>query len=162
LEVRAVLRWITGVAVGAALLVLVVGCGGGGGDSTSEVTKAEFTKQADSVCAEGKSERKAAYEKYAKEVQAKSSGQPSPQAERELADKMVDETVIPSLQQQLGELEKLGMPADDEEKISQMLKSLSQGLVELEDGGVRQLVKGGKLVIFQEEAEGFGLTCTVF
>jgi hypothetical protein len=158
-----VFRWITGMAIGAALLVLVVGCGGGD-DSTTEVTKAEFNKQANAICAKGKMERKDAYEKYSEEVQARiqKNGPATPTVERELANKMVQERVVPSLEDQLEELEALGTPAAEEVMVSKMLKNLSSGTDEIEDGGVRQLVEGGKLLTFQEEAEGYGLTCTVF
>lgn len=158
-------RWITGVAVGVALMILAAGCGGGGsGDSsTNEVTKAVFTKQANAICVKGTKERKAAYEKYSEELQARSNAEKVTHAlERQLATKMVKEKVVPSLKDQVAQLEELEAPSADEEKISTMLHSLSQGSREVEDGGVRQLVKGGKLVIFQEEAEGYGLTCSIF
>jgi hypothetical protein len=157
-----VFRWITGVAVGAALLILAVGCGGGD-DSTTQVTKAEFTKQADSVCAEGKEERKAAAADYEKEVQAKSNGRPpSSELQQELANEMIDESFVPSLEKQLGQMEELSKPAADEAKISKMLKELSKGTGEVDKGGVKALVRGGALFTFQEEAERYGLTCTVF
>jgi hypothetical protein len=157
-----VVRWISGVAVGVALMVMAVGCGGGG-DSSTEVTKAEFTKQANSICAEGKKTRKAAFDNYNKEVEEKRSGANQvPKLEQQLANEMIDESVVPSLKEQLAQLEKLGVPAADEAEISKMLRNLTKAVGELEDGGVRQLVKGGKLATFQEEAEGYGLNCTLF
>jgi hypothetical protein len=157
-----VFRWITGMAIGAALLVLAVGCGGGD-DSTTQVTKAEFTKQADSICAEGKQERKAAAEGYEKEVQAKSNGRPpSSELQQELANKTIDETYVPSLEKQLGQMEELSKPAADEAKISKMLKALSKGTGEVDKGGVKALLRGGALLTFQEEAKRYGLSCTVF
>jgi len=142
-------------------MVLAVGCGGGG-DSTTEVTKAEFTQQANSICAEGKKTRKAAYENYAKEVQAKANGTENSKLEQELAEEMIHKTVVPSLQDQLAELEELEVPAADQGEISKMLNTLSKGTGDLEKGGVRKLVSGGKLVSFQEQAEGYGLSCAVF
>ena len=155
-------RWMTGVAVGVALLILVGGCGGGD-NSTTEVTKAEFTKQANAICADGQNERKAAAENYSKEVQARSSGgQGAHKVERDLAYKMLREEVVPSLEDQVGELEELGAPAAEEAKISAMLKTLSKGTGEIKEGGVRKFLEGQALRTFQEEAESYGLSCTLF
>lgn len=154
-------RWITGVAIGAALLALAVGCGGGD-DSTTELTKAEFSKQANAICAKAKDERTVAYEKYAEEVQGIRTGNKSvPKEEQKLADEMIDATVIPTLQDQLAQLEELAAPTADEATISKMLKNLSKGTGELEEGGVRQFINGGKLTTFQEEAETYGISCSV-
>lgn len=154
-------RWMTGVAVGVTMLVLAVGCGGGG-DSSTEVTKAEFTKQANAICAEERKKRDDAYANYSKEVRARVNGVAVPKLERALANKMIDETVVPSLESQLGQLEKLEAPAAEEAKISKMLRTLSKATVELEKGGIRKLVIGGKLTTFQEEAEGYGLDCSIY
>lgn len=157
-------RWMTGIAVGAALLIFAVGCGGGsGGESTTEVTKAEFTKQANVICAEGKEKRSAAYDDYSKEIRAKIGiSKRDPKYERAQANKMIAETVIPSLETQRNQLEELDAPASDEAQISKMLNSLSKAAVELENGGIRKLISGGKLLNFQEEAESYGLTCDVY
>jgi hypothetical protein len=156
-----VFRWITGVAVGAALLVLVAGCGSGD-DSTTEVTKAEFTKQANAICAGARKEREAASSTYAKEVAAKSNGEPTVKLQRDLAERMVDEKFLPSLENELRGLEELDAPAADEAEISKMLRTFSTEMGAVEKGGVRAILVGGGFSNFEKEAESYGLSCAVF
>lgn len=155
-------RWMMGVTVGAVMLALAVGCGGGD-DSTTEVTKAEFTKQANAICDEGKATRKPALDNLEKELhQITKVRQVSEEMIRKVADKMIHETMVPSLEDQLRHLEELGSPVADEAKVSRMLKNLSDGTDELEKDSSELLVRGGKLLTFQEEADTYGLSCVLF
>lgn len=155
-------RWITGLAVGVALLILAVGCGGGG-DSSTEVTKAEFTKQANAICAEGRNERKADYTQYKEEVEESTAGgKPKPKVEKALADKMVKERMALSLEHQVGQLEDLGVPPPDEAQISKMVKSLVKGTGEASKGGFNGLLGSEGIASFLKEAEGYGLDCALF
>lgn len=158
-------RWIVGVCMGVISLVLVVGCGGGdsstaadGGDSTT-ITKVEFTKQADAVCASGKDARTAIFADYSKDVKAASNGKADPSLERKLANEMIDESLIPSMTAQLEEMEELGSPAADEAKVADMTKALSLGIEDLEKDGVQALVGGTNLGAFQKAAQAYGLNC---
>jgi len=150
------------VAVGVlAVAVLGAGCGDDGESTASaSVTKAQFTKEANSICAEREKEQKAAFENYGKEVRAVSKdGEVTPKMEREVANELIEEKIIPSLEDQLDQMEELGAPAADEAEITRMLKSLSQAIEELEEGGVRKLVEGGKLNDFKKQASAYGLSC---
>jgi hypothetical protein len=157
-----VFRWVSGVAVGAVMLALAVGCGGGD-DPTTEVTKAEFTKQANAICDEAKATRKPALDNLNKELQQIAKvRQVSEKMLRKVADKMIHETMVPSLEDQLRHLEELGSPVADEATVSKMLQNLSDGTDEMEEDSSEFLVKGGKLLIFQEEAATYGLSCVLF
>lgn len=155
-------RWILGILVGAVSLAVVAGCGGGDDDTTTVLTKAEFTKQANSICADTAKQWKAAIADYGKEVQAASDGNEAATraAERKFANQMIDESLVPSLKEQLKQMEDLGVPAADDPKVSEMLKSLSAGVTDLEKQGVQGLVEGQNLVNFQEQAKAYGLECS--
>jgi hypothetical protein len=157
-----VYRWIIAVAVGVlAVAILGAGCGDDGESTASaSVTKAQFTKEANSICAERGKEQKAAFENYGEEVRAASKdGEVTPKMERKVADELIEETIIPSLEDQLDQMEEIGAPAADEAEIARMLRSLSLGIEELKEGGVRMLVEGGKLMDFKNEASAYGLNC---
>ncbi len=151
-------RWVLGTILGAISLMVAVGCGGGGGDTSTTVTKAEFTKQADEICASGKEERKDAFVNYSKSIQETSSS-PTRSLERKLAGEMVENYLVPSLKRQLQQLEDLGAPAADEAQVSKMLATLTVAIEELEKKGVQALVNAGELVNFQKEAQAYGLAC---
>ena len=150
------------VAVGVlAVAVLGAGCGDDGESTASaSVTKAQFTKEANSICAERRKEQTAAFENYGKEVQAASKdGEAAAKAERKVANELIEEKILPSLEDQLDQMEELGAPTGDEAEIARMLNNLSKGIEELEEGGVRKLVEGGSLLDFQKEAKAYGLKC---
>lgn len=139
--------------------MLVAGCGGGD-DSTTTITKVEFTKQADAICAEGEKERKTAVENYNKKIEAFGSfGADRRAEEKKLANELIDETVLPTLKKQLEQLEDLGAPAADEAQVSRMMTSLSKAIADMEKEGIQGLVAGKNLTKFQEEAKGYGLSC---
>jgi hypothetical protein len=155
---------MVGMALGAISLVLAVGCGGGD-DSTTTVTKAEFTQQANAICAEAKKQRDAAVAKMDEKyyaVEGKNSKNPANvPLELKLLEEMLDETILPSMKEQLAGLEELGVPAGDEAKVSKMLKTYSGAIRVLEDKRVEGLAGLPELYDFQEEAETYGLDCAV-
>jgi hypothetical protein len=144
--------------VGVFSLMMVGGCGGGE-DSSTTLTKAEFTKQANAVCASSQKARKAGIDDYSKKVEEQSNGKPTAAIEREVGQETIDEAIIPSLEDQLQQLEDLGVPAGDEAKVERMLNNLSLAVGELEGDGLESLNQGGKLADFTEEARDYGLEC---
>lgn len=160
-------RWICGVAV--ALLVLVVGVGcGGGGDTTSDITKAQFVKKADFICADYKSKRLAAAEKQYNPKQRQGSHAVGSKSTKELeaeleelAEKLLHETTIPLVRTQQEKLEALGAPAGDEEKVEEMLNNMEKATDAIEEEGFRGIVGGNQFDQFEKEAEQYGLTCKV-
>ena len=161
-------RWIGGIAVALLLLGAGVGCGGGSGDTTSDITKAQFVKKADFICADSKRQRIAAANKELNPKQRQGSHIVGTKAYEELqaelrviAEKLLQEAIFPILKTQQGKLEALGAPAGDEEKVEQMWDSLDQAIGELEDEGLRGFVGGDQFDKFEEEAAAYGLNCKV-
>jgi hypothetical protein len=143
------------VAAAALVAVLVSGCGGDSEAAT--LTKAEYVKQADAICAERKKEWTsdlASYKKKVKEENASSD----PDKQAELAEDVLDESLLPALQKQLESLEELGPPAGKEKQVDKMLKSLSNGIENIEKGGLKALVSEG-FEDFAGEAKALGVNC---
>ena len=161
-------RGIGGIAVAVVVLVVIVGCGGGSGDTTSDITKAQFVKKADFICADSKRKRIAAADKELNPKQRQGTHIVGTKAYEELqaelrviAEKLLEESTFPLMRTQQKELEALGAPAGDEEKIEQMLDSLDQAMDEVEEEGLRGLIGGDQFDQFEEEASGYGLNCKV-
>jgi esterase/lipase len=156
-----VYRWISGVLVGLVALGVVVGGCGGGGDSSSTVTKAEFVKQADTLCAERQKEWKAALASYNQQVQERNATNKL-QVQEEIATNLLEEEMIPSLNKQLEAMEALPAPEGDEAQVSKMLDNLSKELekVEGEKNVVYGIAKSHDFEKFEEEAKKYGLDCS--
>jgi hypothetical protein len=161
-------RWIGGIAVVVFLLVVGVGCGSGSGDTTPDISKAEFVKKADFICADYKRQRLAAAEKEYNPKQRQGSHIVGAKATeeledelRELANKVLQEKTIPILRTQHEKLEALGAPAGDEEKIEKMLDNMEQATDEIEEEGFEGLVGGNQFDQFEKEVQKYGLSCKV-
>ena len=167
-------RWILGLVAGVVGLMLIAGCGGGGDSSTAAaggaadatnasdsttLTKAEFTKQADAICASAKEEREAALADYSRKVQEASGGTANPSVERKVATAMIDESLLPSIQDQLKQIEDLGVPSADQKEIAKMLNTLAVAVNDLEQRGAEALLTGQRLADFQTEAKAYGFDC---
>jgi hypothetical protein len=154
-----VYRWIVGIAVALLLLVVGVGCGGGSGDTTSDITKAQFVKKANAICAEFSKKRAAAAEK---EFNSKLADAGKLNSEvKELGEKLLKDSLIPLVKEQQEELESLGAPAGDEEKVEAMMANLGKAIGEMEDAEFQDVVAGDQLDPFEAEAEKYGLKCQI-
>lgn len=161
-------RWMSGIAVALLLLVVGVGCGGGSSDTTSDITKAQFVKKANFICADYRSKRLAAAEKEYNPKQRQGTHTVGSKATKELeaeleelAETLLKETTIPLVRTQHEKLEALGAPAGDEEKVEQMLDNMETATDEVAEEGFRGLVGGNQFDQFEKEAEQYGLTCKV-
>ena len=112
----------------AALALLIAGCGGGGGTSTTESTesqaplsKAAFIARADAICEVGNRESTDEVTEFAKE-NGFANGEPN----KEQAEEIVSEVLVPNLERQADELRALGAPAGDEDKVEKILTSLEE------------------------------------
>jgi hypothetical protein len=163
-----VYRWIGGIAVAVFLLVVGIGCGGGSGDTTSDITKAQFVKKADFICADYKSKRLAAAEKEYNPKQRQGSHSVGSKSTKELeaeleelAEDLLHEKTIPLVRTQQEELEALGAPAGDEEKVEKMLDSMEEATDKIDEEGFRGIIGGNQFDQFEKEAEKYGLNCKV-
>lgn len=156
-------RWIAGMAI--AVISLAVGAGCGGGDSTTTLTKAEFTKEANLVCKKSRWQIRAAMarmnRRYYQIRGADTAGEPDDgKLEVELGQRMLDKFIVPAMKQRLEDLEELDAPAGDEARVSKMLKTYAVAIDELEDKGLVRLFEFKTLYGFQREAAALGLDCT--
>jgi hypothetical protein len=154
-----VYRWIGGIAVALLMLGVGVGCGGGSGDTTSDITKAQFVKKADAICADFSDKRAAAAEK---EFNSKLADAGKLTSEvKELGEKLLDESILPLLKEQQEELESLGAPAGDEETVEAMMENMGKALGEMEEADFQEVIAGDQLDPFESEAEKYGMTCKI-
>lgn len=142
------------IAMGSAAL-LAVGIGGcGGGDSTTDtattaaLTKAEFVKQANAICAEGNKETDAIFASFDK-------GEPKAEAET-----VIENQFVPSVQQQIDEIRALGAPEGDEATVEEMLDLAQADLetIESEPGIVISGEEEDQFADFAKIGHPYGLT----
>jgi hypothetical protein len=154
--------------VAVILLGVGVGCGGGSGDTTSDITKAQFVKKADFICADYKGQRLAAAEKEFNPKQRQGShivgskASEELQAElKEIGEKLFEEIIFPLVKAQQEKLDALGSPAGDEEQVEKMMESLDRAVGEIEEEGLQSAIGGNQFDQFEKEAENYGLNCKV-
>lgn len=148
-------RWISGVVLGIVVLAAVVSGCGGGSEASASLTKAEFVKQAEEICAERKGVWDDATASYQKEVKEKNA-ESNPKVQRELAEEVLEDSMLPALEQQLESLEGLGAPEGKEKQVEKMLKSFSKQMETIESPA--DLLETG-FGDFEEEAEDLGVSC---
>jgi hypothetical protein len=122
-------RLIAMLACVMAIAIVAAGCGSGD-DSTETVvlTKAEFIKQGDAICAKGSKQIEDEADEFAEENDIDINN-PSKGDQEEV----IVTVVVPSLQTQADELSELGAPDGEEEKAEAMIAALEAGAEELED-----------------------------
>jgi hypothetical protein len=144
--------------VAALALGVGIGCGGGSGETTSDLTKAQFVKKANAICADFRNKRTAA----AEEFNSKLAGSEKLDSElKELGEQLLKEKIVPFLNDQKDELESLGAPAADEEKVEAMMDNLGKGIDEIGTADFEDALTGNQLDDFEKEAETYGLNCKV-
>lgn len=151
-------RWIGGIGVVVAALTIgafAAGCGDGG-DSTASasVTKAQFVKKATAICADRKKRWEAKVASAKKEFEAEDAS-----LDEEGAEELVSSSLLPLMKEELEELEDLGAPAGDEEKVSKILEARSEAIAKIEQSGVAAVYKPTTLGPFDEQAGKYGLKC---
>lgn len=98
-----------------ALALIVAGCGSGGGstESTSSLTKAEFVKQGNAICAKGSEEINEGFEEFVKENGLSKTKAPSKAVQEEA----VETVVIPRVSKELESIRALGPPDEEAEAV---------------------------------------------
>jgi hypothetical protein len=135
----------------AALSLLFAGCGGGD-DETSSLTKAQFVKQGNALCKKAEEEKG----KAIKSLVAKLN--PRAQFTMERKEQLVVTIILPPYEQTTEDLQNLGAPEGDEEKVEAIVKAREEAAKKTKaDPGVavtstREFVDANKL------ATDYGLT----
>lgn len=141
----------------AVLALLGSGCGGGSGGGTSTValtvnpsiSHAEFRRQANAICAKGKTEmNRIVIRRMEKEDM--SSVQEMPSAEQKAI-------LIASLKEQLDDLYSLGAPPKDKDKVEVFLDAFKKAVRTLEEEELNAEQFQPILVKIYKPAEAYGL-----
>jgi hypothetical protein len=115
-------RLIALFAALVAVALIAAGCGSsddGTSDSTATLTKAEYLKQGNAICAAGNKEINAGFEKFFKENEFSKKNQPT-QADFEEG---AEDIVIPSVRKQIDELKELEAPEGEEDKYEALFEN---------------------------------------
>jgi hypothetical protein len=140
------------MAIGmVAATCLVLGCGSSGGDSTSPpLTKAQFIKQGNAICAKFTKEREATLRSVAKTLPDDSAG-----AELRFRE-VVEQKVAPLLQEEAKELKALAEPERDRAEVTRMLDNFSRAGEVASEGDLSKALRSG-YAAFEREAHAYGL-----
>jgi hypothetical protein len=149
-------RLIALLAAVTTIALLVAGCGSSD-DSTTDaadngetLTKAEFVKQANAICAGGNKEIENGFEELAEEEGISEKKPPS----EEFQEEAIESVVIPGVQSQLDEIRALGFPDDEAEAI---VESAEEDLEEAEEDP-KTLGETDGFKETNKEARAYGLT----
>lgn len=148
-------RAIIGLVVVFATAGLAFGGCGDDDDATASLTKAQFTKQANAICARSDEVRKA---EYRAEISASEGDKDLSDAEKERL--FLDVFIVP-FQEMIGELEDLGVPQGDEQELEAIFTEMKKGAEVLEEDPLLIL---GEPTMFKKANElntKYGLTACV-
>jgi hypothetical protein len=146
---------LTGAAIAAALIVAGCGSDNSTTDSTASLTKAEFVKQGNAICAAGNKEINAGFEKFFKENEFGKKKQPT-QAQFEEG---AEEIVVPSVNKQIDELGELSAPEGEEEQFEALLENAEAQLEKgEEDASLLADENNNLFASVNKEAKALGLT----
>lgn len=112
-------------ALVAALAALLAFAGCGGGDDTTEITKAEFTKQANAGCKEHTKERDELFKQVSSEID------PSEVTRADQED-LISEVLLPPFEKDIENLKSLGAPAGDEQQVEEIIKAMEDAVKDVE------------------------------
>lgn len=138
--------------------MIAAGCGGGDDDSTSTtaaLTKAEFLKQGNQICAEGNKEINAGFEEFAKENNIPQNQEPTQAQKEEVAETIL----LPSVTKQVEGVDSLGAPSGEEEQVEEIIDAAEEALEEGEEDPASLVTEGSDPFAKANKLAGeYGLT----
>jgi hypothetical protein len=150
-------RLVALLAALVALAVIAAGCGSGGGgtETTSSLSKAEFVKKGNAICAKGNEEFEEGFEEFAKEHHINKNKKPTKAQINEVA----EEVLLPVARQEVQTIRDLGLPSEGEEEADKVLKAAEKG-IEAGEANPSSLATetGGPFKEANKLAREFGLT----
>lgn len=136
---------------GALVLAMIAGGCGGGGDDTP-LTKAQFVKQADSICAQAQKEKEDILAKSAKDAAAASKDVSPAKRQEELILSLLDPFEVMT-----DDLSELVPPAGDEAQVEKMIASFDSAVTELKEDP-RKAVGSSPFAKPDQMAQAYGLS----
>jgi hypothetical protein len=120
-------------AVGVlAIALIAAGCGSSSDnstDSTASLTKAEFLKQGNAICATGNKQIEAGFESFGKENHLSENKQPTEAQAAEVAETVL----IPAVNTQIEGIRALGAPSGDEDQVNAILEAAEEAVEKTEE-----------------------------
>jgi hypothetical protein len=134
---------IIALLLGAAIVgLLAVGCGSSdsttGSSDEGSLTKAEFVKQGNAICAQGSKDLNAEFEEFTKENGISETKAPP----KDVQEEAVEEILIPSVSRQIDEVKALGTPEGDEGEVEELIAAEEEVVEEAEENPLA-LLEGG-------------------
>jgi hypothetical protein len=152
MEGGAVSKGIHGLIVAAAAIAALVGCGSGGGEE--QLTKAQFVKRGNAICAKAEQERG----KIISEIVEKSRPNADVQAQQE---KVIHEA-LPTYEAATEQIDDLEAPSGDEEKVDALVEAMEEAAERAMADPHTAIISNVPFRKANELAEGYGLkTCVV-
>jgi hypothetical protein len=141
----------------AVAAVLLGGCGGGAGSTeatltTSNLTRAQYIKQANNVCKEGLHHFEKALDVLAK----------NPAESKAEKEEFIVETGLPPYRQMVDRLRALGAPAQDKAKVQAILASYYRELKAIEDDPAKAFSGDPSFARAKKLAVSYGLDACNF
>jgi len=137
-----------------AMALTIGGCGGRSDQSSADVTisKTAFVKKADAVCAKGNKRMEVVFARFLK------AHKDIRRPDDAVFEKLVGTALVPNIKREIRELRALGAPADDEDRVDDMITALEEG-VETAEGNPQAAVKNSEAVygISSRLAKEYGL-----
>jgi hypothetical protein len=153
------------LAVSAAIAAVLAFAGCGGSDSssaasegitvqTASVSKGQFIKKADAICAASKRKLEVALASY-----FKTGKRPSNEAEQNAWVKKYASTVLlPNYEKRIDELSAAGAPSADQSEVTAILESLQHSLDKIRQDPIKTSSDGTIFVKPAKLASGYGLS----
>jgi hypothetical protein len=139
----------------AGLALVVAGCGGGDSttDTTASLSKAEFIKQADSICAATEKRGEAEIEEFLKE-----EGIEGEEPSEDVKEQLAEEIALPTISRQLQEIRALGFPeGSDGEEAEEVIEAAEED-VEAGEEEPSVLFSGEAFKETNQMAKAYGFT----
>jgi hypothetical protein len=141
-----------------AIALVAAGCGSSSDtteESTSEatLTKSEFLKQGNAICAAGNKEIEEGFEEFGKENNLSENKAPTEAQFEEISETVL----VPGVSKQLEGLRSLGTPEGDEGELDELLSNAEGELEEVEEDP-SVLSKEDPFAEVNKEARAYGLT----
>ncbi|HEX5988816.1 MAG TPA: hypothetical protein VFY75_01215 [Solirubrobacterales bacterium] len=143
---RKFLLLVLSLAVGA----IALGCGDSGDDSTASLTKAEYIKQANAICAKYTKQMAADFLRFSKENRDQ-------QNNLKVAKEGIAEITVEPTKEEIEDLRALPVPSGEEEKVEALLVRREEALEKIEKEPLFK-VSGDPFEAFNKPLHDYGLT----
>jgi hypothetical protein len=154
-QVKKSLLLLLGAALVALAAFAFAGCGGGGDDEEQpdSLSKAEYIKEADKICAKTEGRQRKLLNQFGRENESLKPGQAA-------TEKMISFAALPPMEEQIAELNELPPPDKEAAKAKAYIDALEFGLKEAEKQPGALLAQPGAFTKAEEASNAFGFkTC---